>query len=67
MDRGIVELDVGGKVFRTTMSTLCGVDGFFARMLQNGNWADGKDGKPIFIDRGKVCDPQMTSLSQYEF
>ena len=54
MDRGIVELDVGGKVFRTTMSTLCSVDGYFARMLQNGNWADGKDGKPIFIDRGKV-------------
>eukprot|EP01032_Pedospumella_encystans_P015234 gene15234-17440_t len=51
MDRGIVELNVGGKDFRTTMSTLCSVDGYFARMLQNGNWADGKDGKPIFIDR----------------
>lgn len=52
MDRGLVELDVGGKVFRTTMSTLCSVDGYFARMLQNGNWSDGKDGTPIFIDRG---------------
>lgn len=54
MDKGIVELDVGGKIFRTTQSTLCSVDGYFARMLQNGNWVEGKDGKPIFIDRGTI-------------
>lgn len=47
----IIELDIGGKIFRTTKNTLCSIDSFFKRMLENGNWKDGKDDVPIFIDR----------------
>ena len=48
----IIELDIGGKIFRTTKNTLCSIDSFFKRMLENGNWKDGKDKTiPIFIDR----------------
>jgi hypothetical protein len=53
MFKKVVALDIGGKVFRTTKSTLCSTDGYFCRMLQDGNWSDGaEDDSPIFIDRG---------------
>ena len=54
MEHKVIELDVGGKLFRTTKSTLCSTDGYFARMLQSENWGDGSDGNPIFIDRGII-------------
>ena len=48
----IIELDIGGIIFRTTKDTLCKVDGFFKRMLESGNWKDGRDKTtPIFVDR----------------
>lgn len=49
----IISLDVGGTVFRATMSTLCSVEGYFSLMLGDGQWSEAQDfSKPIFIDRG---------------
>mmetsp|Transcript_13411 Transcript_13411/g.22461 ORF Transcript_13411/g.22461 Transcript_13411/m.22461 type:complete len:224 (-) Transcript_13411:206-877(-) len=51
MDKVIIELDVGGKIFRTTKSTLCSTDSFFSRMLSGDTWGEGITKGPIFIDR----------------
>ena len=53
MERRIIELDIGGKLFRTTKATLCSTDGYFSRMLQDDSWSEGVNDKRIFIDRGK--------------
>jgi hypothetical protein len=52
MEQKVIELNVGGKLFKSTQSTLCSSDGYFARMLQHGNWSEAIEDKPIFIDRG---------------
>ena len=54
MNTQLVQLNVGGKVFKTTQSTLCSVDGYFSKMLMDQNWSEGLSDAPIFIDRGKV-------------
>lgn len=63
MDRKIIELDVGGKLFRTTKSTLCSIDNYFSRMLLENNWFECNESNSpheepnnnisnrIFIDR----------------
>lgn len=52
----IIELDVGGKIFRTTVSTLCSIeDSYFSSMLEGGRWQEGRDNGPIFIDRDPEC------------
>lgn len=50
----LVILDIGGVIFRTTKTTLCSVDGYFAAMFRNGTWAEEFNRDPIFIDRGKI-------------
>lgn len=54
MPSDVIQLDVGGQLFRTTKSTLCSVDGYFSAMLQGGHWGEDKQDAPIFIDRGKA-------------
>jgi len=40
MERVIVDLNIGGKIFRTTKSTLCNIDNYFSRMLTNDTWLE---------------------------
>jgi hypothetical protein len=63
MEQKVVELNVGGKLFKSTRSTLCSSDGYFARMLQHENWAEGTEDKPIFIDRGIPYVTQKDNFS----
>jgi hypothetical protein len=46
-------IDIGGTIFRTSKSTLCSVDGYFAAMFRSGIWAEETTKNPIFIDRGE--------------
>jgi trimethylamine:corrinoid methyltransferase-like protein len=60
MDR-IIELNVGGKLFTTAMSTLTMKSAYFKAMLDSGMWKESFDsGKPIFLDRGNRV--QFSSL-----
>eukprot|EP01038_Epipyxis_sp_PR26KG_P005322 gene5322-7387_t len=61
----IIELDVGGKLFRTTKATLCNVDGYFSRMLLNDRWNEKNStdaSTPIFIDRDPLTFPSILSF-----
>jgi hypothetical protein len=54
MDR-IVELDVGGKLFKTSVLTLSMKTGYFHTMLESEFWKESfNHGQPIFLDRGNV-------------
>ncbi len=59
----VVQLDIGGVIFRTTKTTLCSMDGYFAAMFRDGNWAEEKSSHPIFIDRGKLSSSHFLQLS----
>jgi hypothetical protein len=50
----IVELDVGGKLFKATVGTLCWKSGYFRSMFETDAWRESSSDKPIFIDRGKI-------------
>jgi hypothetical protein len=52
-DCSIVELDIGGKLFRTTKSTLCSQPDSFFSVLVNGNFKESRSlsKEPIFLDR----------------
>ena len=58
----IVNLDIGGKIFKTTKATLCSVDGFFSRMC-SGDWNEGVSLKDntIFVDRDGEVFPLILS------
>lgn len=58
----VVQLDIGGVLFRTTKTTLCSIDGYFAAMFRDGNWAEEKSSHPIFIDRGMLRSLQLSYL-----
>ena len=48
-------LDVGGRVFKTTMATLASQsDSFFTQMMQS-EWKERTQESPIFIDRDHEC------------
>jgi hypothetical protein len=50
-----VELDVGGKLFKASIETLCFKSGYFRSMFQKDSWKEFSvaPNTPIFIDRGK--------------
>jgi hypothetical protein len=49
---GKVELDIGGKIFVTAVSTLCWGSGYFQSMF-GSEWKESQSsGREIFIDRG---------------
>ncbi|KAJ1426606.1 hypothetical protein B484DRAFT_450623 [Ochromonadaceae sp. CCMP2298] len=52
MEKKVIELNVGGTIFRTTHSTLCTTP-YFANMIE-GNWSESQ-GAPIFIDRDPIA------------
>ncbi len=58
MTSKIIRLDVGGSIFRTTVSTLTSIEGsYFDAMFRTDAWAEStvnrdKDENSIFIDRG---------------
>lgn len=53
----VITLNVGGRQFYTTQSTLCGFENFFAKLF--GGWSEtSADTKQIFVDR----DPDVFHL-----
>jgi hypothetical protein len=50
----LVELNVGGRVFTTALSTLTQKSGYFKNLFETGTFPKEKNSsKPVFFDRGK--------------
>jgi len=64
--KNIVRLEVGGKIFSTSKSTLIKFEGsYFSAMLGNGNWQPEENGV-YFIDRNPKYFGTILDYMRYE-
>jgi hypothetical protein len=64
----IVELDVGGKMHKTSVGSLCLKSGYFQEMFETETWKESfTQGKPIFIDRGKHSSFYYDSIQRLDY
>lgn len=61
-DRDVIELDIGGMIFRTTKSTVCRFESYFQGMLSQGNFLEGSTGRSIFVDRDPTTFESILSF-----
>jgi hypothetical protein len=62
----VVELDVGGKLFKASIGTLCFKSGYFRSMFERDTWKESSaaPNTPIFIDRGNCLTLFFSTIKQ---